>query len=131
MTERVATLTDRATALTGRGAAPPGRGAVPPGRDAALPGPGRVRARRGPDRVTVALVTLAAFLVVLAVLANRLRAAPAPAPVRHVLVLRRIYRTTVIDDSRAAGAGQPSSVSVSTSGGGATPAAPATRTSGA
>ena len=99
----------------------------------ALPRPARRRARRGPDRVTVALLTLAAFLLVLAVLAGRLRAAPAAAPVRHVVVLRRIYRTTIIDDSRSDSAGESSSsVSVSTSGGGsATPAAPATRTSGA
>jgi hypothetical protein len=100
----------------------------------ALPRPARQRARRGPDRLTVALLTLTAFLLVLAVLAGRLRAAPAAAPTRHVVVLRRIYRTTIIDDSRSAGAGESSSsVSVSTSGGGggATPAAPATRTSGA
>jgi hypothetical protein len=99
----------------------------------ALPRPARPRARRGPDRVTVALLTLAAFLLVLAVLAGRLRAAPVAAPARHVVVLRRIYRTTIVDDSRSDSAGgSSSSVSVSTSGGGsATPAAPATRTSGA
>jgi hypothetical protein len=95
----------------------------------------RPRPRRGPDRVTIALLTLAAFLVVLAVLAGRLRAAPTAAPVRHVVVLRRIYRTTVIDDNRAGAAGS-SSMSVSTSGAGApsagaAAAAPATRTSGA
>jgi len=98
-------------------------------RAAVLQRPSRRRTRGGPDRVTVMLATLAAFLLVLAVLASRLRPTAAPAPVRHVLVLRRVYRTTVVDDARADGGGTSSSVSVSTSGGGAPAPAPTTRTS--
>ena len=86
------------------------------------------RARGGPDRVTVMLVAVAAFLAVFAILATRLRATAAPAPAPRVVVLRRIYRTTVIDDGRSAGRGRAATVSVSTSG--SAPAAPpTTRTS--
>jgi hypothetical protein len=88
------------------------------------------RARGGPDRVTVMLVTLAAFLAVFAILAARLRvtAAPAAASSPRVVVLRRVYRTTVIDDGRSAGRGRAATVSVSTSGSAPT-APPTTRTS--
>jgi hypothetical protein len=80
--------------------------------------------------MTVMLVTLAAFLAVFAILAARLRvtAAAAPAPSPRVVVLRRVYRTTVIDDGRSAGRGRAATVSVSTSGSAPT-APPTTRTS--
>jgi hypothetical protein len=81
------------------------------------------------DRVTVALATLAAFLVALAVLAHQLRAATVPSAPHRVIVMRRIYRTTIVDDGVAGARGGASTVSVSTSGGGAAPAAPTTRTS--
>jgi hypothetical protein len=76
------------------------------------------RSRGRPDRVTVMLFTLAAFLAVFAILAARLRATPAltPAPPPRVVVLRRIYRTTIVDDGRSEGRGGAATVSVSTSG---------------
>lgn len=97
---------------------------------ASLPGRGPVRARSGPDRVTVMLATLAVFLTVLSVLAGRLRtAAPVAVPAHHVLVVRRIYQTTIVDDRGSARRASAPSVSVSTSGGTAMSATPATRTS--
>jgi hypothetical protein len=91
------------------------------------------RSRRGPDRVTVMLLTLAAFLAVLAILAARLRATPAaaPAPSPRVVVLRRVYRTTIVDDGGSDGRGRGTTVSVSTSGAAAptAPTAPTTRAS--
>ena len=83
------------------------------------------RSRRGPDRVTVTLLTLAAFLAVFAILAARLRATAVPVPALppRVVVLRRIYRTTIVDDGRSEGRGGAATVSAS---GAAPPAAPTT-----
>jgi hypothetical protein len=96
--------------------------------------PRRARSRGGPDRVTLMLLVLAGFLVVLAILSARLRTAPAQAsvPAPRVVVLRRIYRTTVVDDGPATRQDATATVSVSSSG--STPptssaAAPTTRTS--
>ncbi len=96
-----------------------------------------VRARRasaGPDRVAVALCSLAAFLVVLALLGTQLRhTSSTHAP--RALVIRRVYRTTVVERVLPAGAGGAAngkSVSQSVSGSGAEPplpALPVTRTS--
>lgn len=95
------------------------------------------RARGGPDRVTVALLSLTAFLLVLALLGSQLShagATHAPPRTRAVL-LRRVYRTTVVERILPAGSGGPSggtSVSQSESGPAgplAPPAAPVTRTS--
>jgi hypothetical protein len=93
------------------------------------------RRRGGPDRVTVALSSLAAFLLVLAVLATQLHARPV-ATHRGTVLLRRIYRTTVIERVLPAGTGGAAggtsvSQSVSGSSAGALPAAalPVTRTS--
>jgi hypothetical protein len=91
------------------------------------------RSHGGPDRVTVMLLTLAAFLAVFAILATRLRAtaATAPAPSPRVVVLRRIYQTTIVDEGGSEGRGA-ARVSVSTSGTAPTTApatAPTTRTS--
>ncbi len=91
------------------------------------------------DRVTVALFSLAAFLVVLAFLGSQLRAptTTAPARPREVLV-RKVYRTTVVESVPRAGAGGSATgggttESQSVSGAGALPAAVAapvvTRTS--
>lgn len=92
------------------------------------------RRRPGPDRLTVALFSLAAFLVLLALLAGRLRAAAVPVRPRPVAVVHRVYRTTVVETvigaSRAPGT--PSvTQSVSSTGTpmAVTPAAPVTRTS--
>ncbi len=96
-----------------------------------------VRPRSGPDRVTVALFSLAAFLLVLTLLGAQLGNAGATrsaARARAVLV-RRVYRTTVVERILPAGSGGPSggtSVTQSESGSGgslALPAAPVTRTS--
>ena len=90
--------------------------------------PRRARPRGGPDRVTVMLLALAGFLAVFAVLAGRLSAVPAAAPAPRVVVLRRIYRTTIVNDGSSRQRGGAATVSVSTSGA-AAPAAPTTRTS--
>ncbi|HET8980093.1 MAG TPA: hypothetical protein VFN87_18215 [Solirubrobacteraceae bacterium] len=83
------------------------------------------------DRVTVALLSLAVFLTVLALLGAQLRSAAAHAPAHRVVVVRRIYRTTVIETVRGGAPGGPSvTQSVSSSGGAVSgAAAPATRTS--
>ncbi len=104
-------------------------------RDIAGPGlaPGVKQARgssntgQGPDRVTVALFSLATFLVVLALLAGQLPHAGSAATPRPV-VLHRVYRTTVIErvvPSGASGAQSGPSVSQSVSGSGAEPSPPA------
>ena len=91
------------------------------------------RKRFGPDRLTVALLTVSAFLLVFAMLATQLRAAPAPAHHRVVLI-RRIYETRVVQTQGgqgAAGAAGGNSVTQSVSSSGATTAAaPTTRASG-
>ncbi len=95
----------------------------------------RARTHFGPDRLTVAMLTVSAFLFVLAALATQLHATPVPA--RHrMIVVRRIYQTRVvvtITGQGGAGAGSAggSSVtqSVSSSGSAAAPA-PTTRVSG-
>ncbi len=82
------------------------------------------------DRLTVVLCSVAAFMVVLALLAHQL---PPPSYGRSnpVHVLRKIYRTTVVET--IAGGSGPSgtsvSQSVSSSGTNRTAAAPTTRTS--
>jgi hypothetical protein len=80
------------------------------------------RARRrggsGPDRLTVALLALAGFLAVLALLAGQLKAGAANVRARPVVVLRRVYETTVIETILGSRPGGGSSVtrSVSSSG---------------
>lgn len=90
----------------------------------------RRRGRSGADRLTVFLFSLAAFFVVLTLMAGRLPAGRAAAT-HQVTVLRKIYRTTVIET--IAGGSGPAGTSVSqsvSSSGSATPvSAPATRTS--
>ncbi len=93
---------------------------------------GRPRTRFGPDRLTVALVTVSAFLFVLSLLATQLQAAPVAA--RHrVVLIRRIYQTRVVETTRGQGATSGNSVTRSVSGSGAMTApapAPTTRASG-
>lgn len=88
----------------------------------------RTSAKRGGDAVTVGLVSIAGFLLVLALLGSQLRAASARTAPRPVLV-RKIYRTTV--DERVIGAVSrgPSSTSSESSSGSAAAVPLATRTS--
>jgi hypothetical protein len=75
----------------------------------------RKRSRPGPDRLSAALFTLAAFLVVLALLATQLKA-PRAVNLQPQVLVRRIYETrtveTVIGSSRR---GSSSTQSVSSS----------------
>jgi hypothetical protein len=82
------------------------------------------------DRVTVILLSVAAFLAVIAGLAHQLPAAKHPDP-RPPALLRKVYRTTVVE-TIAGGGGAASvtqSVSGSSSSSSATPSAPTTRVS--
>lgn len=82
------------------------------------------------DRLTIAMGSLAAFLVVLALLATQLgHASPAHPSARAVLV-RRIYETKVVERVPAASSARSSnSVTQSVSGTGAVATSPVTRTS--
>jgi hypothetical protein len=95
-------------------------------------GPGGQRQRRpisaGPDRLTVVLLALAAFLVVLALLAAQLRTAP-PAHVPRIAVLRRIYVTRVVETVVGATRGSSVTQSTSTTGSVGPAAAATTRSS--
>jgi hypothetical protein len=88
---------------------------------------GQARPSAAADRLTVALFSATAFLVVLAVLASQLPAAKyaGPAPVH---VLRKIYRTTVIETIAAGTGPSGTSVSQSVSSSGAVNSAPAPTT---
>lgn len=88
----------------------------------------RRRRGGGPDRISVVLFSITAFLGVLALLVSQLHVAPATRP--KLVEVRRVYRTTVIETvlgSRAAA----TVVSSSTSGAASTPpaTAPTTRVS--
>jgi hypothetical protein len=80
--------------------------------------------------LTVALFTVASFLVVLALLSQKLPTTDHTSPI-PVHVLRKIYRTTIVETIVGAGGPTGASVSqsVSSSGAGYTAAAPTTRTS--
>ncbi len=82
--------------------------------------------------MTVGLFSLAAFLLVLALLGSQLRSAPSTHAHRTAVVLRRIYKTTVVERvvPAASAVRGGTSVSQSVSGSSAAPiAAPVTRTS--
>ena len=124
---------DTTTATTERDA-PSLHGTGPHARRPASPaGANRARRRRsvGPDRLTVVLLSVAAFLVVLALLAGQLRSAGAHSATRPVRVLRRVYETTVVETVvGASGGGSSVTQSVSSSGSGsALSSTPATRSS--
>ena len=99
---------------------------------------GRARARRSPGVLGAAWLTLAAFLVVLGLLAARVasgsdpalrgRAARAPLPARVVLV-RRVYERRVIIHLPASAPPQPTQSSQQVSAAGGYASAPVTRTS--
>jgi hypothetical protein len=87
----------------------------------------------GPDRLTVTLLALAGFMVVLALLAWQLRPASARPVRRPVVVLRKIYRTTIVETIAGGNGASATSVSQSVSASGssyAPSAAPTTRSSG-
>jgi hypothetical protein len=97
----------------------------------ARPRPARVRPAAGPDRLSVALFTTAAFLAVLALLAWQLRASPA-VHTRPVSVVRRVYETTVVETvigPSSKGGGSSVTQSVSSSGSYSSGSAARTRTS--
>ena len=87
------------------------------------------QARRGADRFSVILFSIAAFLLVLALLAWQLKAPSAHLAARPVVVMKRIYTTTVV--TTVPGRGRDStSQSVSSSGSSyAAGSAPTTRSS--
>ncbi len=93
------------------------------------------RARGGSDRVTVALFSFAAFLLVLALLGTQLsQAGSNHAAARRSVLVRRIYKTTVVERVLPAGVGGPGGTSVSQSVSGSSSgsplgAAPVTHTS--
>jgi hypothetical protein len=100
---------------------------------AATTDPARHAGRRvgGPDRVSVGLFALNAFLAVLALLISQLHVA-APAPRPKLVVVRRVYRTTVIETvigRRGGGTSVSQSSSSSSTPVSATAAAPTTRVS--
>ncbi|HYM46277.1 MAG TPA: hypothetical protein VES65_09000 [Solirubrobacteraceae bacterium] len=92
-------------------------------------------ARGGPDRITVALFSATAFLLVLALLGTQLsRGSSTRAAARTPVLIRRIYRTTVVERVLPTGSGGAGgrSVSQSVSGSSEPPApavAPVTRVS--
>ena len=85
--------------------------------------------RRGPDRLSVMLLGLAAFLAILALLAGQLRGNATHGYATRAVVLRRIYLTRVIDSGPGPISGPAVSQSVSSSGGYAPPAQLTTHTS--
>lgn len=70
------------------------------------------------------MLSLAAFLVLLALLASQLGSGASAAPTRRLVVVRRVYRTTVVETIRGGSGGNSVSQSVSSSGSGAVPVAP-------
>ena len=87
-----------------------------------------MRRHGAPDRLTVMLFASAAFLVVLAVLISQMHTVPTRP---KVVVVRRVYRTTVVETVLGRRGGG-TSVSQSTASSGSAPApvaAPTTRVS--
>jgi len=103
--------------------------AITTATEAVRPRPGGRRKTSGPDRATVLLLTVAAFLGVLSFLARELEASE-PAKVAHpVVVTRRVYETRVVTTVRGgSGAASGTSVSQSSSSSGPVSAAPAVST---
>jgi hypothetical protein len=104
------------------GSGPSRREGATPARSASV-GLAR-RAGSGPDRVSVLLFSLAAFLLVLALLGTQLAPTLSGGARRPALLVRRVYRTTVIERVIAGGAGGGASVSRSVSGANPEPALP-------
>lgn len=90
--------------------------------------------RRASDRITVALFSLAAFLLVLALLGTQLsQAGSSHAAARRSVLVRRIYKTTIVERVLPAGVGGAGGTSVTQSVSGSSSGsllpAPVTRTS--
>lgn len=82
------------------------------------------------DRLTIAMASIAAFLIVLALLATQLGHAGSTHPTARAVLVRRIYETTVVERVPAtSSARSTNSVTQSVSGTGAVSATPVTRTS--
>lgn len=97
--------------------------------EAVRPRSGGRRKASGPDRVTVLLLTVAAFLGVLAFLARELEASESAKATRPVVVIRRVYETRVVTTIRGgSNTGTGTSVSQSSSSSGPVSAAPAVST---
>lgn len=85
-----------------------------------------------PDRLTIGLFSLASFLVVLALLGSQIGSAASKKAPRRPVLLRRIYRTTVVERVIGSSSRGPSSSTSESQTLGPTssaPAAVATRTS--
>ncbi len=92
----------------------------------------RRRASAGPDRVTVLLGSVAAFLAMLAILAGQFGHSSSSAKGAAAVVLRRVYETRVIETIPPGAAAPAGGTSVSqsmSSSGAVAAAAPVTRTS--
>ena len=87
-------------------------------------GPAR-RHRASHDRITIGLLALTAFLLVLALLASQLTGASGGQARRRPVVVRRIYRTTVLERVLPAGRGPHDGTSVTQSSSPAPPVEPA------
>lgn len=86
--------------------------------------------RVGPDRLSVMLLALAAFMAILALLASQLRATTGHGyTVARAAVLRRVYLTKVIDSGPGPASGPLVTQSVSSSGSYSAPTQVTTHTS--
>jgi hypothetical protein len=95
---------------------------------AAAGGGTHTRHRGGPDRITIGLLAITAFLLVLALLGSQLTSPSGGQARRREVVVRRVYRTTVLERVLPAGSGPKAGASVTQSGSpmpAAEPAAPA------
>jgi len=72
---------------------------------------------RRSDRVSVALFSVTAFLLVLALLGSQLDLGARSTPAHAAVLVRKIYRTTVMERVIGASAGPASQTSVSSSAG--------------
>lgn len=90
------------------------------------PPSGRRVTGAGPDRASVMLLSAAAFLAVLALLAWQVRATPATTARQRIVIVRHVYQTTVVETIKGAGSGTSVSQSVSSSGSGSLAVAPVT-----
>ena len=74
-----------------------------------------LRRPRSPDRLTVALFSVSAFLLVVALLGSQLSNANGGPVRRRPVVVRRIYRTTVVERVLPAGSGSRDGTTVTQS----------------
>jgi hypothetical protein len=74
-----------------------------------------LRRPRSPDRLTVVLFSVSAFLLVVALLGSQLSSASGGPAGRRPVVVRRIYRTTVLERVLPAGSGSRDGTTVTQS----------------